>query len=179
MTVKASLYFHINNGGVTLSVEDKGTGPIVSMRANHFGHQTGRTSVGVRKADLRAVGDMFHRAAGLAFSPDYAVAADAPRDELGQRAGAPGNRARTSDAAATHDGTLVSFESLNPDGSVYVSCDALTREKSDYLTVGDGGAVRVGRVDLANVEDVNVLRWVVGALGRMLLTGQRSPVPEP
>lgn len=76
MTVKAHIYFHIHNGGVTLAVEDRGDGPVVSMEAVHFSHQTGRSCVGVRKQDLKAIGEMFLHAAGLDYSPDSREAAD-------------------------------------------------------------------------------------------------------
>lgn len=75
MTTKASLYFHINNGGVTLAIEDNGDGPVLVLKANHFGHLVGRVSVGIRREDIQEVSDMLHVAAGMTFSPDSCVAA--------------------------------------------------------------------------------------------------------
>lgn len=78
---KASLYFHINNGGVTLAVEDNGDGPCIVLKSSHFGHQTGRVSVNIKRAALGRVASMFTDAAAMEYSPDSCVAAELPRRE--------------------------------------------------------------------------------------------------
>lgn len=85
---KASIYFHINNGGVTLAVEDNGDGPCIVLKATHFGHLTGRVSVNVKADVLPKVAKMFEEAASMKYSPDSCVAAETPPE--------PGNTLNSS-----------------------------------------------------------------------------------
>jgi len=56
-------YIHINNGGVTLGVEDSEFGPTLTMKATHFGHTTNGLNVHVTHAVLSELAKMFALAA--------------------------------------------------------------------------------------------------------------------
>lgn len=58
-----SVYLHIDNGGVYFSVLDTGSGPAVQVSASHFGHPTAQTKVMLDRYGLKALAELFTRAA--------------------------------------------------------------------------------------------------------------------
>jgi hypothetical protein len=78
MTVKASVYFHISNGGVTLAVEDNGNGPCLVMKAAFFGQGVRRVAVMTDRAGLEAARAMLDKAMGEQYSPTFTMAGRAP-----------------------------------------------------------------------------------------------------
>lgn len=55
------LYFHIGNGGVTVSVTNE-NGPTLNISANHFGHITNSMKLYMTRESLKELGDMLIRA---------------------------------------------------------------------------------------------------------------------
>ncbi|QSQ14054.1 hypothetical protein [Myxococcus landrumensis] len=70
MTILASRYFHINNGGVTYSVEDNGNGPEMVVKAGHFSHPVACTRITVHRAALLEMAKMYEEAAAKECSAD-------------------------------------------------------------------------------------------------------------
>lgn len=74
----ASVYFHIGNGGVSFSVTDEGMGPVVHVKASHFGHETAHTQVAVNPEDLAVLASVFDYASvHEGYSETYCMAANA------------------------------------------------------------------------------------------------------
>lgn len=66
-------YFHINNGGVEISVVDGGNGPTLKISASHFGHKTNGMELMVSPGHLLQLGEMLVAASKESFSPPYCV----------------------------------------------------------------------------------------------------------
>lgn len=72
----SSVYFHIDNGGVSFSVVDEGSGPVIEITASHFGHKTMNSRLGIKAEELAVLGEMFKHAAQYdGYSKEYCVAA--------------------------------------------------------------------------------------------------------
>lgn len=76
------IYLHISNGGVSFEVVDSGNGPLIRVSASTFGHHVGGTEVFTTKDALKAIGEMFLRAAEKEYSEAYCIAAqyENPKD---------------------------------------------------------------------------------------------------
>jgi hypothetical protein len=69
------VYLHIGNGGVSFRVSDD-LGPTIHITATHFGNVTHEMKLHVERSGLRALGEMFLRAAEEGeFSEPYVCAA--------------------------------------------------------------------------------------------------------
>ncbi len=103
MKKEASLYFHINNGGVSVTVERRLGAPLLRMEANHFGHPVGAVGVYVRPDHFQRLSEFFAEMAKLEFTSDeYAAVAEAPRLWVDGRAGdAPPTGAENPSADAS------------------------------------------------------------------------------
>jgi hypothetical protein len=129
VTTKASLYFHINNGGVTFSVDDNGQGPELVVAASHFGHDTARTAIRIPKAELRHLAEMYALADMQTYSTDAEHGmAEMPYDPRKPRtAKVAGSSTETSrmqqcEAAAKRDSALWQAEALHK-----AQCDEVSR----------------------------------------------------
>jgi hypothetical protein len=72
-----SLYFHINNGGVSLEVEDTTHGPLLSMSASHFGHPTSKTGVYIKPSMFKDLAAFFTELSERKFcTPSHSMAPD-------------------------------------------------------------------------------------------------------
>jgi hypothetical protein len=79
-----SLYFHINNGGVSLEVEDTTHGPLLSMSASHFGHPTSKTGVYIRPEMFKDLAAFFTELSERKFcTPSHTMAPDRVEFENG------------------------------------------------------------------------------------------------
>lgn len=74
----ASVYFHINNGGVTFKVLDEGWGPTIEVSSSHFGNNVSSQKVHITKQGLHALARLFEHAADKSYSEPYCCAADSP-----------------------------------------------------------------------------------------------------
>lgn len=63
------VYFHIGNGGVALSVQEEEGGPVLDIRAEHFGIQTNHMKLDITVEGLIQLGGMLQRASEHEFRP--------------------------------------------------------------------------------------------------------------
>jgi hypothetical protein len=56
---KSHLYFHINNGGISISLEDRPDGTVLIIESEHFGIQTNQMVLPVTPVTLREMGMFF------------------------------------------------------------------------------------------------------------------------
>jgi hypothetical protein len=75
------VYFHINNGGTTFSVQDEGFGPTIVVNQSHFGAADTTMKLHTTKESLKTLGEMFIKAAEKEYSEQYCHAAVGQSDE--------------------------------------------------------------------------------------------------
>ncbi len=61
-------YFHINNGGLSVAVEDSKYGPTLKLLYGHFGIYSKEESIVVSKAGLKELGEMLIKASEGKFT---------------------------------------------------------------------------------------------------------------
>lgn len=75
-TEVGSVYLHIGNGGVVISVEDHGYGPQLSIESSHFGNNLNSQKILVSPNELVALARLFdHAASHHGYSEAYCHAA--------------------------------------------------------------------------------------------------------
>jgi len=68
------MYFHINNGGVSIGVFSGYSGPELRIHAEHFGHETNNMKLYIAQSSLKALGEMLAKASEYNFKEDYCCA---------------------------------------------------------------------------------------------------------
>ena len=66
-----SLYLHISNSGVTISIKDRGFGPTIEIKTSAFGNINNTTEIFTNKESLKKLAEMFAKAAEEEYSEDY------------------------------------------------------------------------------------------------------------
>ena len=65
------VYFHINNGGISFSVIDRGYGPTIKVECGHFGHQTNHIEFHTTEKGLECLSRLFEHACSKDYSQLY------------------------------------------------------------------------------------------------------------
>jgi hypothetical protein len=79
-----SLYLHISNSGVTFKIQDRGYGPVIAILSSAFGNIVNEFHVTTDKEALKALGEMFTKAADLDYSEESCVKASIPEKSDGK-----------------------------------------------------------------------------------------------
>lgn len=69
------IYLHVNNGGISFYVQDRGFGPSLIIKQGHFGAINTEMEILTNKESLKLLGEMLMEASERDFSDEYCCSA--------------------------------------------------------------------------------------------------------